>query len=307
MLLKAKNTLVQHEFSTIQAKPDLLPVKEARPYMKCQGLSATQLKWIALIFMTLDHMIPLFTKTAHLSFVVPYLEIIGRIAAPLFLFLVTESFRHTRSRWKFVLRLYVAGVAVDLSTFLANFIIFGNLACYWPGNILFTYFYTVWLLTLILSVSEAYKLRNRRKMIGALFLIALTALPQVTYSVFDNMFSLSARVLFTAVFPPPLFIEYSLAFVFMGIVFYFLRGRTAQCIAFAIFCVINYGGSILSLRGWDLWPFNLFFADGQHWMILALPFMAMYNGQRGKSQKVFFYVYYPTHRYLIFLLETLLF
>lgn len=275
--------------------------------MKHQGFSATQLKWIALVFMTLDHMIPLFTKTAHLSFVVPYLEIIGRIAAPLFLFLVTESFRHTRSRWKFVLRLYVAGVAVDLSTFLANFIIFGNLSCYWPGNILFTYFYTVWLLTLILSVSEAYKLRNRRKMIGALFLIALTALPQVTYSVFDNMFSLSARVLFTAVFPPPLFIEYSLAFVFMGIVFYFLRSRTAQCIAFAIFCVINYWGSILSLRGWDLYPFNLFFADGQHWMILALPFMAMYNGQRGKSQKVFFYVYYPTHRYLIFLLETLLF
>ena len=40
------------------------------------------------------------------------LRIIGRIAAPLFLFMIVEGLHHTRSKPKYILRLYVAGVII---------------------------------------------------------------------------------------------------------------------------------------------------------------------------------------------------
>ena len=39
-------------------------------------------------------------------------------------------------------------------------------------------------------------------------------------------------------------------------------------------------------------------------MALALPFMLLYNGQRGRGPKWFFYIYYPAHRYVISVVET---
>lgn len=34
-------------------------------------------------------------------------------------------------------------------------------------------------------------------------------------------------------------------------------------------------------------------------MILALPFMLLYNGRRGGEHKYFFYLYYPLHQFVI--------
>lgn len=272
--------------------------------MKSQGLNATQIKWIALFFMTVDHLIPLLNKVAALSFVMPFLEATGRIAAPLFLFVIVESVRHTKSKYHFIIRLYIAGVATNLFTIGMNLILFGESGCYWPRNILFTYFYGVLYITIILNIYNAYKQHNPRKITVAVLLFLATALPQVAYSVIvGHLKSRFVLDLFTTIFPPVLFTEYSLAFVLLGILFYFQRNRAIQCITFALFCIISYLGSLASLRGWALWPFNSIFADGQHWMVLALPMMAMYNGKRGQSHKWFFYVYYPLHRYLIFLLS----
>lgn len=272
--------------------------------MKSQGLNATQIKWIALFFMTVDHLIPLLNKVAALSFVMPFLEATGRIAAPLFLFVIVESVRHTKSKYRFILRLYIAGVATNLFTVGMNVILFGESDCYWPRNILFTFFYVALYITAVFNVLNAFKQRDFRKMSLVILLLLSTALPQVAYSlIVGHLKSRFVLDLFTTIFPPVLFIEYSLAFVLLGVLLYFQRNRAIQCITFALFCVISYLGSLASLRGWDLWPFNSIFADGQHWMVLALPMMAMYNGKRGQSHKWFFYVYYPLHRYLIFLLS----
>ena len=40
---------------------------------------------------------------------------IGRIAAPLFLFILVQSIRHTRNRTNFLKRLYLAGAVIGLS------------------------------------------------------------------------------------------------------------------------------------------------------------------------------------------------
>ncbi len=65
---------------------------------RSKGLSISQIKWIALVAMTMDHL-------AAYGFEIPFFgahfntfRIIGRIAAPLFFFALTESVKHTRSR-----------------------------------------------------------------------------------------------------------------------------------------------------------------------------------------------------------------
>ena len=82
-----------------------------------RGLNAWQIKVIAVIAMTVDHLaaygfeIPLFDAYYD------RLRLIGRIAMPLFLFLLTDSIRYTRSRPKFLLRLYLAGLAFSAFCF----------------------------------------------------------------------------------------------------------------------------------------------------------------------------------------------
>lgn len=45
----------------------------------------------------------------------------------------------------------------------------------------------------------------------------------------------------------------------------------------------------------------------QWMMIFALPFLLSYNGKRGKGFKKLFYIYYPAHVYLYYLISVFLF
>ncbi|WP_336624278.1 TraX family protein [Clostridium boliviensis] len=38
-------------------------------------------------------------------------------------------------------------------------------------------------------------------------------------------------------------------------------------------------------------------------MIGALPFISLYNGGKGKSMKYFFYIFYPAHILIFFILS----
>ena len=122
-----------------------------------KGLTVNQIKWIALIFMTIDHLgaygfpIPIFDKYFEL------LRILGRIAAPLFLFVVTESVKHTRNKWKFVLRLYLGAVAVGLFVTVTNFLFDDSIGRFTQSNILFTYFYIALYIVLIEQIIDGVK------------------------------------------------------------------------------------------------------------------------------------------------------
>ena len=91
-----------------------------------KGLSTSAIKWIALFFMTLDHI-------AAFGFEIPIvgrfynpLRMVGRIAAPLFLFALVQGLRHTSSRSKFLLRLYLAGVGAGLFVAVTD-LLFGDI------------------------------------------------------------------------------------------------------------------------------------------------------------------------------------
>ncbi len=274
-------------------------------------LNAVQLKIIALVCMTIDHLaafgfeIPLFA-----SFYTP-LRIVGRIAAPIFLFLLVQSSRHTRNRKKFLLRLYLAGVGVGLFTTLTNFFL-GEIVGYsTPGNIIFTFFYTVLYIHLAEMLLDAVKNRRWKKVLLPLLIFALSHLPNLLYHrlmlpgdvpfryqmlVEDLRDSLLPSIRWGNV------VSYGLPFVVLGVIMYFFKTPRQQTWVFAAFCLLCALGTGLAVffpALYGLPDASTYFNSLQLWMVLALPFLCLYNGKKGGGNKWFFYAYYPIHRYII--------
>jgi hypothetical protein len=283
-----------------------------------KGLSSYQIKFIALLFMTIDHLgafgsrIPIFAQYNTT------IRTLGRIAAPLFLYMVVESARYTRNRRKFLFRLYAASVAGGLFNALTNFFLGQAFGVHSLGKIIFTFLYTVIYIYLLEAIIDSIKKRHLK----TLFLCVLGSLSTIIvpflltkwtfgpYSWIPGSLSKQYHRLLSDLFQSfvisPLNVEYSFIFVLVGLLFYFTRGREIHCIIYAAM-------SILSFVGWRLHIYNYtymgifggFFSSLQYLMILALPFVLLYNGEKGKSHKYFFYVYYPLHQYIIVIISTL--
>ena len=78
------------------------------------GLSGTALKTIALVLMLLDHIHYFFEFT---GLVPVWFSMLGRLAAPLFLFCTVEGFAHTHNRKRYILRIWLLGAAMGTVEF----------------------------------------------------------------------------------------------------------------------------------------------------------------------------------------------
>ena len=81
--------------------------------MTKNGLTGNQLKIIAMIAMTCDHAgMQLFPQLL-------WLRLIGRLAMPIYAYMIAEGCRHTRNRRKYLLRLLGMGVLCQAVYFVA--------------------------------------------------------------------------------------------------------------------------------------------------------------------------------------------
>lgn len=114
------------------------------------------------------------------------------------------------------------------------------------------------------------------------------------------------------IFPPIFTVEYSIIFILLGIAWYYIKDKRINCITFAALALLCFfvPDSIfytLPLRCFSPLYFNIsdLFIDGQWCMCLALPFMLLYDGEKGHSMKYFFYIYYPIHVYVLIIISQL--
>ncbi|SKC82949.1 TraX family protein [Maledivibacter halophilus] len=256
-----------------------------------RAINSFQLKILGLLFMTFDHIA---AYTFNLSIGYNKIRIIGRVAAPLFLYVIINSFHNTRNKLKYAFRLYIAHVSICLTTLLLT-----TKGKKWFGihdqfSILSTFVYTVLFIWLIENIIEAIKENKKRTVLSySLLGVGIVVLPVILLILFSQY-----EELLTIIFPNVLTVPYSPIFVIMGICWYFIKNRKWQGITLIIFsCFAAIGGHIISRVG--IWMFMNFFNSNQFWMILFLPFMFLYNGEKGKSFKYFFYIYYPLHVFLL--------
>ena len=244
-----------------------------------RGLPGSVLTWVAILTMLIDHvggtLVLGWARYRHawgagiesLNFYY-FLRGVGRLGFPLFCFLLAEGFFHTRNRWKYLLRLFVFALISEIPFDLA---FNGAWLEFSSQNVFFTL--TLGLLAIMLwdrlaGFVVSYSAVWRR--IAAILCAAALAA--------------AAHYLET---------DYGAMGVALILVMALLRDkpRLRDLAAFGVLAAMI--------------PF------GSHWIelfgALAFPLFHLYNGERGRQSKYFFYVFYPTHLLLLSLLARCLF
>lgn len=278
-------------------------MESTRTLTKTGGITETGLKWIALVSMLLDHIHYFFGFT---GWVPEWFSMVGRLAAPLFLFCLVEGFTHTRSRKKYFAKVYFLSAGMSLLLFFMAFTgILVRPDGFYPANGMMTTF------VILMIVWQGIDWLGQKRILPGLAAVILPlAWP-------------FAAVGLVAVFPamePPLgLLGYSFVPMWgttgdsswpvlaMGLALYlFRKRRSVQVAAFSIYYLL-YGVVYMLFMGYSLAPdfawWQIFTRYYEVYGILAAPLMLWYNGRRGGGHKLLFYAFYPAHIYILYALS----
>lgn len=233
-------------------------------------LTGSTLKWIAILTMLLDHigafliepfllehgigLGPIFGGVQglethpyyFLSQIYTILRLIGRLAFPIFAFLIVEGFLHTRNLKKYIFQMGIFALVSEIPFDLAGS---GVVIESFHQNIFFTLFIGLLSISMFDRIDTKSKIRWLVPILGMVF----------------------AELLRT---------DYSAMGVLVIFIFYYFHDD---------FKIRNLFNGILFLS--------------QLTAVFSLILIQLYNGKRGKQNKFFFYIFYPAHLILLFLIR----
>ena len=274
------------------------------------GLSGTALKTIALVLMLLDHIHYFFEFT---GLVPVWFSMLGRLAAPLFLFCTVEGFAHTHDRKRYILRIWLIAAAMGTVEFFMMYA--GALRRgddFYPQNAIFLALF--WLCLVWQGIDW---LRQRRFVRGALaaampivWPFCIVALLMLFPKIQDAPIG-SAVLAWVITAPLPLWTSITdggWSFLAGGIVLYALynhkRLRLVVWAAMTFLC--DFVLVFLQVRGLPDFAFSQMFTVNYEWLgVFAVVLMLLYNGKRGRGCKPLFYIFYPAHVYILYALSCL--
>ena len=271
--------------------------------MKRLSLSGFQLKYIALITMVFDHIHYFFDYTGKIPI---WFTMIGRLAAPLFLFTVIEGFIHTRNRKKYFLKIYVLAILMGLIQFgFYNFLHpLVRPDGFFPQNMMLSSF-----AILLVALQGIAWIQEKKYLKGIPTLLFPLMLPWLMLLLYLSgqdkpIFTLFINLLNYTVLPTHTSISDGGTWLLLtGIAMYLChKNLKKEVLAFVTVSLVwVLMGIVLSRPSFQ----NLMFRYIEWMEIFAAPLMLCYNGQRGKGSKYLFYVFYPTHIYLLYALSVL--
>lgn len=255
-------------------------------------LDATTIKIIAVVLMVVDHIHQMF-----IGFGAPlWLTYFGRPVFPLFLFTAAEGFYYTKSRKKYLLRLLYASWSMTILSAILQFLL-PNDTVVLMNNAFSTFFITGLYIVFWDRLIEGIQQKNISKIITSILLCfvpiisSLPALIVVQYTSGLPLKFIRVFVVLSMLIPNILLVEGGFIMVILGVAFYILRKwRIAQVGVLLLVSIIVFltGSHIQSLMG------------------LAVIPMLLYNGEKGKGMKSFFYVFYPIHLFALYIGATIL-
>jgi len=225
-------------------------------------LSAFALKIIALTAMIIDHTGDVYALAIPDSF---SLRLIGRIAFPLYAFLIAQGCRHTRDIKKYMLRLGVFALISEI-----------------PFDLCFEYPYA-WLsfdyqnvfFTLFLSVLAVYAFTSAKG--TKFFILGIFAVPACAFAAEQMKTDYGAAGVLTIFF-----------------IYIAAENKIAQALAMAAGMAAIY----LPNLSYRIYLFNYQISVGLMAYVFSLipvVLVMFYNGKRGPKLKYFFYAMYPAH------------
>ncbi|MGN0984766.1 MAG: TraX family protein, partial [Gemmiger sp.] len=260
-----------------------------------KGITASQLKALALALMLLDHIHYFFAFTGLVPL---WFTQAGRLAAPLFLFCAVEGFAHTRDRRRYFLRIYLLGAAMGGLEFFMMYGGFLNQADgFFPQNAILQS------LTLCILLWQGIDwLRAGRFLPGAAVILGVALWPfaAAQLSTLPGLATPVGLVCFTLLPAWPLITDGGVYFILGGVLLHLFRGTRWQLPLWAAWVFLTEflltGYLVGAAEQW-----GLLFTEYYQWFALlaALP-MALYNGRRGNGPKWLYYWFYPAHIYLLY-------
>ena len=271
--------------------------------MKRLSLSGFQLKYIALITMVFDHIHYFFDYTGKIPI---WFTMIGRLAAPLFLFAVIEGFVHTHNRKKYFLKIYALAILMGLIQFgFYNFLHpLVRPDGFFPQNMMLSSF-----AILLVALQGIAWIQEKKYLKGIPTLLFPLMLPWLMLLLYLSgqdkpIFTLFINLLNYTVLPTHTSISDGGTWLLLtGIAMYLChKNLKKEVLAFVTVSLVwVLMGIVLSRPSFQ----DLMFRYIEWMEIFAAPLMLCYNGQRGKGSKYLFYVFYPTHIYLLYALSVL--
>ncbi len=231
-------------------------------------LNATQIKVIAIVAMTTDHIAFAFVPSGTALYFI--MRCIGRLTAPLMSFLMAEGFRYTRSRKKYLSRLITFAI---ISQPIYYYFLFGK----FPDNFI----------SCISNLNVMFTL--------AIGLLCLIIIKNDKLNTIFKIFFFSITLSFAQ------FCDWSYMIPIWILIFSFLKKKDSF-IAFSIVSTILL--PLLFLKNYDSFlPFSYSYG-----VIISIIPLLFYDGKRQKNESTLlkkeinrwiFYVYYPLHMLLI--------
>lgn len=191
-------------------------------------------------------------------------RVIGRIAFPLFAFLIVQGFLHTSNLKKYLLRLGIFALISEIPYDFAFWDFPNTTFLFYGQNIFFTLLLGLIAIALIEQIYQNYQ---EKPLFMNVFIVAVIVAASLTLITIHGSYAVNGYG------------------VLAIIGFYF--GRYSKKATLLIFILITG-----------------FLGVGLQFMaILAVPFIYLYNGEKGPSCKYAFYAFYPVHLVILRLLS----
>ena len=284
-------------------------------------ISSFIIKIIAFVLMACDHiglaLVAFFPYDMDVIQVSNILRGFGRLALPLFIFMITEGVIHTKSIKQYLLRLGIMASVISTILIIITYVDFGDGFNFVPfqgvGNIF---------IDLVLTALTIYLLKQENNYLKLLILLPL-GISFTSFFVKSYEYATGAAVHW---YPNWLYLQFDWMSIVLGIGFYYsykladiyienttakngmdksiweVSGRYRLLVNAICLAVIGFVNIVFYLYKY-VWPEGTFWdANTQLFAIFSGAFILLYNGKRGYNAKWFqygSYLFYPVHIIII--------
>lgn len=242
-------------------------------------LDANAVKTIAIIAMTIDHIAWLLFPGYPQHWLPVALHIIGRITCPIMCYFIAEGYHYSKNLSRYTQRLFLFAFISHFAYvyFSENYVDWKSFIPFYYGDIL-NQTSVMWPLAwglVMLRIADSEKIREKIKPILIILICLIT---------FPSDWSCIASLCILA--------------------FGTNRGNLKTQMLWMVFYVSLYALVYV-------FALDKLYGQIQMAVVLAIPILMMYNGQRGRNQKVntimkyVFYLYYPLHLFALGWIQSL--